>query len=697
MNGMHDIVTRAVWGRAASWSVLVALAVLHAVAAVGAAPIDEPIDPDDAQPNWRWIGERVNTTAACPNRTNSGRTLPSWRIQPLFCTPLDPDDQDNGLCVSPQDDTIPPGLRPFCSYEYTLATPVRARDLTTLQQLVTDGKLKDIDPDSMAVAGFGSDLQDQTWQALANNFKREAGRPTTAPVGLIPNPLIRIAIVDTQPSIDVDADEAEHNAPHGNALANMADELLCDDATPTPNCAAIVAARLALGYVCPLDRDINAPTCRDPEKGGWIGTIGHLARAIRLETREWIDPQVSGHKLVLNLSVAWDARFGGLETNVSAMPAPVRAAYAAIADAQCRGALTFAAAGNLTGGPESQSGPMLPAAWEQRVAPKKPECQSRIAPTLPPNIFPPAGSDQRPFVYAVGGVRGDGLPLGNVRVDAEPRLVAFGDHADVQDESIPSPATPTPTLTGTSISTLVTSSAAALTWYVADALLSPGLKPFEVAEVLYNTGDKLGRSADFCRGGTPSVPCPGVAPEVTEVQACAAADSIAGTATCPTVTPLLFNVDDTDYLRVSLSQLTGTPISDPACGGLTTHYAGTAPENPCPFSQFFSELAEPWTAPQPPDSPCPNCGRGVRVALAGTEAAGSLFIEIDDARDWTLTDATLQCGDSLNVLPVDPLKSGDKVLVTLDDDTLCPPGRDMVLHFRDAAGKSTINPILDAD
>jgi hypothetical protein len=676
------------------WRALGAVVLLHAAGAATATDVDPPIDPQSAQPNWRWIGERVNTAVACPRRTNDGRTLPNWTVQPLFCEPADPQNQDNGVCKSEQDGPIPPGLRAFCSYELT-SHQVPGNDLNTLLQLVTDHKLKNIAPDSMAVTGLGSQLQDQTWQALETNFKNVVGRPTSSPVPFDASPLVRIAIIDTQPTDDVLPDTEEHNSPHGNALVNMAHEVLCNNSGA---CAATVASRLALAYVCPLDRDFSNPACRDIVLGGWVGTIGNLARAIRLETREWIDPAVSGHRLVLNLSVAWDPRFGGLETNLNAMPEPVRAVYAAIADAQCRGALTFAAAGNLTGGFrdfEPQTGPMLPAAWEQRSAPKKSECQSRLGIT-PPNIFPPAGSDQRPFVYAVGGIRADDVTLANARIDAEPRLVAFGDHADADDASLPPPVAPTATLTGSSVATLVASTAAASTWFIADKLAPNSFKPFAIAEQLYATGDKLGRDANFCRGGTPANPCPAPVPEVTEIQICAAVDSIAGSSTCPTVTPLHLDIDDLGYTLVSISSLRNS-VTDPVCDGMTTHYTGANPSNPCPFSQYLSELAEPWTTPQPPDSPCPNCGKGARVAFAGPNAGGSLFIQIDDDREWTLTDATLQCGTSLNRLPVATLHSGDKIMVALDDETRCPTGSDMVLYFLDDRGESTINPVLDAD
>src|SRR5262249_42627813 len=151
----------------------------------------------------------------------------------------------------------------------------------------------------------------------------------------------------------------------------------------------------------------------------------------------------------------------------------------------------------------------------------------------------------------------------------------------------------------------------------------------------YGTGLDVGRQADFCRGGTPTNPCPGVRPQVAEVQICSAIDSIAGGPSCPTINPLVLDITD-DFNHVSLNSLT-SQVTDPDCNGMTTHFSPAFPPgNACPFEEFFSELAEPWTSPQPHESACPNCGTGGHNNLNGTTT--TLFIEIDtptDSRfDW---------------------------------------------------------------
>jgi hypothetical protein len=157
----------------------------------------------------------------------------------------------------------------------------------------------------------------------------------------------------------------------------------------------------------------------------------------------------------------------------------------------------------------------------------------------------------------------------------------------------------------------------------------------------------------------------------------------------------VLNITDSGFTHVALSSLTSA-VNDPACLGMTTHFAPAFPPgNACPFEEFFSELAEPWTSPQPHESACPNCGTGGN-SLNGTTT--TVFLEIDTPSDprfnWTLTDATLQCGDILNRLPVVTLASGTKLAVDLDDPDLCLPGSDMLIHFRDSHGESVLDAIV---
>jgi len=76
-------------------------------------------------------------------------------------------------------------------------------------------------------------------------------------------------------------------------------------------------------------------------------------------------------------------------------------------------------------------------------------------------------------------------------------------------------------------------------------------------------------------------------------------------------------------------------------------------------------------------------------------------MEVDDAQDWNLTDATLQCTTStftsLFKLPLTQLISGDQVTLTLDDEAHCPTGSELLLYFIDQRGRTTVDAVLQAD
>jgi hypothetical protein len=191
------------------WTTGVALCLLLGAGAVcagdddisGAALVDPPINPASAKPNWLWIGERVNTAQACPGQP----MLPNWKIQPLFCEPLDPEHPDNGQCAQETPNQIPPGLRGFCSYEFALPdVTVPMGDITKLKNLVTTGKLKSVVSDPMGVAG-SLGIQDETCR---RSQRSSSSRLDDPPRHSLPSRPRRScpATNDTQPTDDVDAD-----------------------------------------------------------------------------------------------------------------------------------------------------------------------------------------------------------------------------------------------------------------------------------------------------------------------------------------------------------------------------------------------------------------------------------------------------------------------------------------------------------
>src|SRR5262245_47757574 len=212
------------WIPARAWLPALAMLLLAGTASANhGAGIDVHVDPAikaaDAQPLWRYIGERTDTSAPCPGKPS----LLDWTVQPLFCNP-DPDNPD-GACAT---GSIPPGLRAFCSYEYTKTGHVPDADRTFIESLEGSG-LTRLDPDAMGVAGFGSGIADETWQTLEEQFEQQIGRPLVAPpVPLEANPPVRLAIIDTQPTSASDPEGQPHRSHHGHALVNMAKDIECN-------------------------------------------------------------------------------------------------------------------------------------------------------------------------------------------------------------------------------------------------------------------------------------------------------------------------------------------------------------------------------------------------------------------------------------------------------------------------------------
>ncbi len=618
----------------------------HESAAVTAASsgvdVDQPRDPQDAAIPWRWIGTRTDLTADCPEPVATVPGVVPWKVRPLF-------KQDDGS-------SIPPGLLSLCVYERD-----RPADLAALRNLVTTGDLADVETDYMAGAPAASVLRDAVWQELRGHFLTQAGR-VDLPSVATPT---RLALLDTGATHTTGAEKYLGNSPHGYTLSNMAKDLLCDSGRAM--CLAQVTARLALAYET-FDQESATGSGRNEAEGGLIGTIGDLAEAIRQEVHEW-ESSGSGERLVLNLSMAWLGDFGGLQAAATDMPLAVQAVYRALRDATCRGALVIAAAGNAGGGPMAERGPLLPAAWEARPAPDLARCGNLIdSSELDPSNFPSGVRPYRPLIYAAGGIRSGGEALANARLGGTPRLVAFADHAVAVD---PGRHVPTAILTGSSVAALVTSATAAAVWSY-----RPSLSSYQVMEIVYQSGDDLGRGANFCLGGSRRTPCPDSTLNVRRVSLCAAFTEACagGDEACPPDLPTcgawpgealsLAATDRGSFVPVpSMIVNLDTDVTQPyattasVCRGENLlHKPSVTPLDPCPHRQYYGHTVESWTEPQPTSDPCPACELDY-------QSPGKLYVEIDEYFSGTLTDATLIIGSATYNLGLGSLSAGDIALV----------------------------------
>lgn len=420
------------------------------------------LDTAAACADWRWIGIS-RPDAQCPAVTD-------WTVRPLF-PQLAPPESD---CSRP--DPKVPGpevlreLNRFCVYERSNARdrkPFPSAGSLGLVRVDQDCAALSVSAESNLAAAIKAGIKGPPMKELY----KQAGKPEV-PLQIDNWLGVRLAFLDTEPTRE-GVPETIGNSAHGYILSHLARELVC---TPEPveHCAVQIATRLALP-IQELDPRSRTRTRIDLERGGRIGTQGDLAEAIRNEVDAWRSRKAQQH-LVLNLSIAWDGRlFGGLdEEQIAEMRAGTQAVYRALEYAAGYDVLVLAAAGNQKRQPCEGTGPLLPAAWERGGRESY-------------------GKSPRPFIYAVGGVDSGGNPLLNARPGGMPQRSAFGEVKDWR-------------FSGSSVSTAVVSSIAALVW---DSF--PDLDARGVMEILDGSGESLSYPPDFWFGSAvpPVAPFPG--------------------------------------------------------------------------------------------------------------------------------------------------------------------------------------------
>ena len=218
----------------------------------------------------------------------------------------------------------------------------------------------------------------------------------------------------------------------------------------------------------------------------------------------------------------------------------------------------------------------------------------------------------------MGGVDWQGLPLPNSRTKGLPVRVAYGDHAAAEVDT-----TGRAVYTGSSVSTVVVSAAAALIWR-----LRPELKPAEVMGLIDRSGERQEAQAEFYAGRDRKL-WPRPAPHLREISLCAAVREACGPGglKCSAAGDPASTCGPLDHQPADLySILKGSdsdpstdpifPFPAPIASPLTPPcHAGTLlliPTDPtsqpiCPTDQYSSVSAQPWVLPQPGDDPCPNC------------------------------------------------------------------------------------------
>jgi hypothetical protein len=550
------------------------------------------VSPDDARVDGRligWIPDCLGDSCDCdqlPKILNNDNPSYTFNACPLFAVSgADPNTMNGDRllsCNQPGATTPPPGLAPFCLIEYRASPDACSLKLPSPNEPRSPRISQD--PAIVTAPGHKTPAADANVVRTFQDRFREAITPTTLPEGR-QTTSVRLAVLDTAPSSSA---PSAGGGGHGQALTRLARDLTCG----REGCVADITARnaLPLRLQPPRETTAAAQPVWSIDAGGELGTLGWLAQAIRRE----VVANGGDRKLILNLSLGWNPidMPGELDERT---PPPVLAVYAALRDAQCRGAVIFAAAGNRAGecGTGRCDGFLYPAAWSG--APRHAtwadippadslpgECQELIG------EGPPAMEETSNLLYAVGAFGDGGGPLSLSRPGSRAHLEAWGDHAVLPLGA----AAPTDVLTGTSVSTLIVSAAAAHLWAT-----DPSMLPNKLLIGLHQSGVRLEARPDDVLLGLPL--------EVRGVHICSAIDRDGCSLRSPvpdTLVPALASLAATTT-TLSLESQTGS------CGPWAAWETAPALTSAaaCPFQDLTSAPDRLWLGPQPPEEGCPLC------------------------------------------------------------------------------------------
>lgn len=421
---------------------------------------------------------------------------------------------------------------------------------------------------------------------LWNYFAQRVELPAR-PIWVGP-PSVRLAIVDTSPRRST-----APNSLHAPTLGGIAEALACPSSGPCP---------LEVSYELALPRKKRGVV--DRVNGGYYGTLWELAQGIAKATEH---ARLDGiQRLVINLSLgfepagysSWPAQHLGHINGNSTLPAPLRAVHAALVFARCQGAVVLAASGNDDFGEKDRTGPLLPAAWQRHSSPTPTQCK-----TFPGGLGIKA-RPHGPLVTAVGGIDHRRKALENARPRSTPALVAPGSGAV-------SPKGASSVLTGTSVSTLVASTAVALAW-----AQRPSVTAQAALDMVAASARPLQWRASFCPGKS-------TCPKVRRVSLCRAQAKACGddpscdTGACPadveTAAPSwpqgMLTIGGLAALGggVPSSWLMGAPQKVASCTSSPVRAPmGWRTRTGCPLGRRVA-ARELDTGPQPLDPMCPAC------------------------------------------------------------------------------------------
>lgn len=396
--------------------------------------------------------------AACPASVGE-----VWGVEPLFRSGLTAQLMGKGR--------LPKALERFCQYTWAGKSPPAAAPSFDPAAAVVrvDADLDVVMPQTAAPGYLGGDPS--VLGGLTGSFRAAAGLVASgAPDAGVHNGVTGPAYVAVIDSVGFGDGESTHvgsdpRMHHGLAMGEFIADTRC------PNGEAGCREKRFFAQAFPY----SATSPQALPGGGPLGSIGSLAHAIGEALVRWQQSEkLKGSPLVLNMSVAWDPRFGGdvtapgseaehwkrLITPSGQVPATVQAVHAALVYAACLDALSFAAAGNNAGAPCEEQGAMAPARWERYPAPDAAACAQIFEQVMPRRAgeagFPTGVAS---LVYAAGGVVASGAPIPIARPGSTPSrvLMAFAGVAGTGAQQ-------TDVWTGTSVATALASGIAGQLW-----------------------------------------------------------------------------------------------------------------------------------------------------------------------------------------------------------------------------------------
>jgi hypothetical protein len=512
-----------------------------ATAAGGRESLDQlPRHMQEACPPNQWVGYLLSPREPCaaPREARGGR----WMLSRPFAESGDAE------------------LRRYCIYKFAPnpgVSPERA-DISALPNVPWMRLERDCDVVSPLAADY-----EKVHEAKAEGYAAQLG---VADNWMIPAGLakIRIAIVDSGVENNPDGPSTDRSN-HAQTTGAVALSIACRHGDG-PGCAARLTNHLALPRVTRYQLD--------EVRGGYYGSLLEAALGMYDAMHRFL-VEGTDERLVVNMSFGWDEQWGGRDPQTTRLPA--RLVHEVARYSACHGALLVAAAGNRN--VPDFDGPMFPAGWEREEA----------------DCAPASVTTYRPLVHAAGAVDGGDRMIPTGRPGAAPRIEAPGMQAAVYVLWDNLTKQRTPALTGTSMAAAATSGTAALVWG-----LRPDLAPADVMEIVYASGERLGRFATFglfaptaeqrrlsvcravraaCKGGG------GLCPP-----------SIDALVPCPARPAGMDPGPDWDVVLDLMY-----PVGDPITVVETENYQG-------PATGMADETVQPYAVPQPGTTGCPTCG-----------------------------------------------------------------------------------------